>query len=129
MIELRKEEVKVVVCIMGVKMRLNLVMLDCGLYMKEEYICEIVKVICIYKLKLVFVLYYEDCYLDYVNCVKFVEEVIFLVGICKYMLEFLLYCVEFFYNYMINGFYKLNFCIDISEYFFIKVEVLEVYES
>ena len=33
--------------------------------------------------------------------------------------------VESFYNYMINGFHKPNFCIDISEYLSKKVEALE----
>ncbi len=42
-IELRKEEAKVAARIMGVKTRLNLAMPDRGLYMKEEYIREIVK--------------------------------------------------------------------------------------
>ena len=52
-IELRKEEAKVAARIMGVKTRLNLAMPDRGLYMKEEYIREIVKVIRTYKPKLV----------------------------------------------------------------------------
>lgn len=50
-IELRKEEAKVAARIMGVKTRLNLAMPDRGLYMKEEYIREIVKVIRTYKPK------------------------------------------------------------------------------
>ena len=59
-IELRKEEAKVAYRIMGVKTRLNLAMPDRGLYMKEEYIREIVKAIRTYKPKLVFAPYYED---------------------------------------------------------------------
>ncbi len=55
---------------MGVKTRLNLAMPDRGLYMKEEYIREIVKVIRTYKPKLVFAPYYEDRHPDHANCAK-----------------------------------------------------------
>ena len=71
---------------MGVKTRLNLAMPDRGLYMKEEYIREIVKVIRTYKPKLVFAPYYEDRHPDHANCAKLVEEAIFQqesVNICR----------------------------------------------
>ena len=85
-IELRKEEAKAAARIMGVKTRLNLAMPDRGLYMKEEYIREIVKVIRTYKPKLVFAPYYEDRHPDHANCAKLVEEAIFqreFANICQ----------------------------------------------
>ena len=95
-IELRKEEAKVAARIMGVKTRLNLAMPDRGLYMKEEYIREIVKVIRTYKPKLVFAPYYEDRHPDHANCAKLVEEAIFSAGIRKYMPELSPHRVESF---------------------------------
>ena len=71
---------------MGVKTRLNLAMPDRGLYMKEEYIREIVKAIRTYKPKLVFAPYYEDRHPHHANCAKLVEEAIFQqesVNICR----------------------------------------------
>ncbi len=128
-VELRKEEAKAAARIMGVKTRINLAMPDRGLYMKEEYIREIVKIIRTYKPTLIFAPYYEDRHPDHANCAKLVEEAIFSAGISKYMPELPPHRVESFYNYMINGFHKPNFCIDISEYLSKKVEALEAYES
>ena len=81
---------------------------DRGLYMKEEYIREIVKVIRTYKPKLVFAPYYEDRHPDHANCAKLVEEAIFSAGIRKYMPEVPPHRGVF-YHYMINGFHKPNF--------------------
>ncbi|MEK7017343.1 MULTISPECIES: bacillithiol biosynthesis deacetylase BshB1 [Bacillus] len=128
-VELRKEEAKAAARIMGVKTRINLAMPDRGLYMKEEYIREIVKIIRTYKPTLIFAPYYEDRHPDHANCAKLVEEAIFSAGIRKYMPELPPHRVESFYNYIINGFHKPNFCIDISEYLSKKVEALEAYES
>ncbi len=53
-IELRKKEAQEVAHIMGVKTRINLAMPDRGLYMKDEYIREIVKIIRTYRPALIF---------------------------------------------------------------------------
>ena len=128
-VELRKLEAMKAADILGVQKRMNLAMPDRGLYMKEEYIQEIVKIIRTYKPQLVFVPFYEDRHPDHANCAKLVEEAIFSAGIRKYMPEFPPHRVQSLYFYMINGFHKPDFCIDISSSISDKVAALEVYES
>ncbi|MEH6890683.1 bacillithiol biosynthesis deacetylase BshB1 [Bacillus sp. JJ864] len=128
-VELRKQEAMKVARILGIQERLNLAIPDRGLYMKEEYIQEIVKIIRTYKPKLVFVPFYEDRHPDHANCAKLVEEAIFSAGIRKYMPEFPAHRVQSLYFYMINGFHKPDFCIDISSHISDKIVALEAYES
>ncbi|WP_242217426.1 bacillithiol biosynthesis deacetylase BshB1 [Bacillus cereus group sp. BfR-BA-01380] len=128
-VELRKHEAIEAAHILGVQKRMNLAMPDRGLYMKEEYIQEIVKIIRTYKPQLVFVPFYEDRHPDHANCAKLVEEAIFSAGIRKYMPEFPPHRVQSLYFYMINGFHKPDFCIDISSYISDKIAALEAYES
>ncbi|MDC2865909.1 MULTISPECIES: bacillithiol biosynthesis deacetylase BshB1 [unclassified Bacillus (in: firmicutes)] len=128
-VELRKQEAMKAADILGVQKRMNLAMPDRGLYMKEEYIQEIVKIIRTYKPQLVFVPFYEDRHPDHANCAKLVEEAIFSAGIRKYMPEFPPHRVQSLYFYMINGFHKPDFCIDISSSISDKVAALEAYES
>ena len=128
-VELRKKEAIEAARILGVQKRMNLAMPDRGLYMKEEYIQEIVKIIRTYKPQLVFVPFYEDRHPDHANCAKLVEEAIFSAGIRKYMSEFPPHRVQSLYFYMINGFHKPDFCIDISSYLSNKIAALEAYES
>ncbi|ENQ3077785.1 bacillithiol biosynthesis deacetylase BshB1 [Bacillus cereus] len=128
-VELRKQEALKAARVLGVQERLNLAIPDRGLYMKEEYIQEIVKIIRTYKPQLVFVPFYEDRHPDHANCAKLVEEAIFSAGIRKYMPEIAPHRVQSLYFYMINGFHKPDFCIDISSYISDKVAALEAYES
>ncbi|PHA03589.1 bacillithiol biosynthesis deacetylase BshB1 [Bacillus pseudomycoides] len=128
-VELRKQEALEAARRLGVQKRMNLAMPDRGLYMKEEYIQEIVKIIRTYKPKLVFVPFYEDRHPDHANCAKLVEEAIFSAGIRKYMPDIPPHRVQSLYFYMINGFHKPDFCIDISSYISDKIAALEAYES
>lgn len=128
-VEIRKEEALAAACNIGVTERINLALPDRGLYMKEEYIKEIVKVIRTYKPRLVFAPYYEDRHPDHANCAKLVEEAVFSAGIRKYIPEFPAHRVSSLYFYMINGFHKPDFCVDISEYMKQKEAALEAYGS
>ncbi|ENQ3104657.1 bacillithiol biosynthesis deacetylase BshB1 [Bacillus sp. 491mf] len=128
-VELRKQEAMKAAHTLGVKKRMNLAMPDRGLYMKEEYIQEIVKIIRTYKPQIVFVPFYEDRHPDHANCAKLVEEAIFSAGIRKYMPEFPPHRVQSLNFYMINGFHKPDFCIDISSSISDKIAALEAYES
>ncbi|MGF9966665.1 bacillithiol biosynthesis deacetylase BshB1 [Bacillus rhizoplanae] len=128
-VELRKQEAIEAARRLGVQKRMNLAMPDRGLHMKEEYIQEIVKIIRTFKPQLVFVPFYEDRHPDHANCAKLVEEAIFSAGIRKYMPELPPHRVQSLYFYMINGFHKPDFCIDISLYISDKIAALEAYES
>ena len=127
-IELRKEEAKAAARIMGVKTRLNLAMPDRGLYMKEEYIREIVKVIRTYKPKLV-LRRIMKIVIQIMQIVQNLWKKLFFSGNSQIYARGSTTSCGVFYHYMINGFHKPNFCIDISEYVSQKVEALEAYES
>jgi bacillithiol biosynthesis deacetylase BshB1 len=128
-VELRKQEAAQAANIMGVAARLNLGFPDRGLQWKEEYIEEIVKVIRTYKPKLIFAPFYDDRHPDHAACARLVEEAVFSAGIRKYKPELPAHKAGSMYFYMINGFHKPSFCIDVSEEMNAKIKALQAYES
>ncbi len=75
-VPLRQEEADKAAEILGVK-RISLDLPDRGLYMKAEYINQIITVIRQYKPALVFAPFLEDRHPDHGNCAKLVEEAVF----------------------------------------------------
>ncbi|MFD3446087.1 bacillithiol biosynthesis deacetylase BshB1 [Microbacteriaceae bacterium 4G12] len=128
-VELRKEEAKKAAHLMGAGIRLNLGLPDRGLQLKEDYIRKIVEVIRTYKPALVFVPFYEDRHPDHANCARLVEEAVFSAGIRKYGAGQEAHRVQDVYFYMINGFHKPSFCIDISQEMDSKIAALQAYSS
>src|SRR4051794_2323091 len=107
-VDLRKKEALQSAQILGVSYRTSLGIPDRGLYLKEEYINRIVKVIRIYKPQIVFAPYFEDRHPDHGNCARLVEEAVFSAGIRKYETDNndLPHRVDKVYFYMINGYHK-----------------------
>jgi bacillithiol biosynthesis deacetylase BshB1 len=130
-VDLRKKEALQSAQILGVSYRTSLGIPDRGLYLKEEYINRIVKVIRIYKPQIVFAPYFEDRHPDHGNCARLVEEAVFSAGIRKYETDNndLPHRVDKVYFYMINGYHKPDFTIDISPYIDKKLESLRAYKS
>ncbi|MDP4083858.1 MAG: bacillithiol biosynthesis deacetylase BshB1 [Bacillota bacterium] len=130
-VETRKKEALKSANILGVTERLTLNMPDRGLLLKEEFIKEIAGVIRRYRPRIVFAQYIEDRHPDHGNCSRLVEEAVFSAGIKKYETEKgeLPHRVEKVYFYMINGFHKPDFLIDISSYMDKKIEALRAYKS
>jgi N-acetylglucosamine malate deacetylase 1 len=130
-IELRKQEAKKAAEILGVTERLSLGFPDRGLLLKAEYIREIASVIRKYQPKIVFAPYFEDRHPDHGNCARLVEEAVFSAGIRKYQTENFQapHKVSRVYFYMINGFHKPDFTIDISDTMEHKVAALRAYKS
>lgn len=128
-VPLRKREAQKAADVMGVKTRLNLGFPDRGLQYKDEYIQKIVEVIRTYKPKLIFAPFLEDRHPDHASCAKLVEEAMFSAGVRKFMPHLEHHRVQSMYFYMINGFHKPNFCVDVSEYMDDKVRALQAYES
>jgi N-acetylglucosamine malate deacetylase 1 len=130
-VDLRKEEAKLSAEILGVSYRTTLGIPDRGLFLKEEYINKIAKVIRIYKPQIVFAPFYEDRHPDHGNCARLVEEAVFSAGIKKYKTDNidLPHRVERVYFYIINGFHKPDFTIDITPYIDKKLESLRAYKS
>lgn len=130
-IELRKLEAKKAAEILGVTERLSLGLPDRGLLLKEEFIREIASVIRRYQPQIVFAPYFEDRHPDHGNCARLVEEAVFSAGIRKYQTKNneAPHKVSRVYFYMINGFHKPDFTIDISETMGHKTAALRAYKS
>lgn len=130
-VELRLKEAEKAARILGVSVRETLDLPDRGLYISEEYIKKIAKVIRKYRPELLFIPYFEDRHPDHGNCARLVEEAVFSAGIQKFNTGDGLgpHRVKAVYSYMINGFHKPDFLIDISEYMETKKQALQAYES
>lgn len=117
--------------ILGIKHRINAYLPDRGLYLREEYISRVASIIRMYKPKLVFAPYAIDRHPDHGNCTTIIEEACFSAGIRKYVdeLDQQPHRVTTIYYYMINGFHKPDFVIDISEYITKKTDSLKAYKS
>ncbi|MFJ8245278.1 bacillithiol biosynthesis deacetylase BshB1 [Peribacillus asahii] len=129
-VERRIQEANQAAKILGVE-RMSLNLPDRGLYMKEEYIQEIITVIRTYKPTLVFAPYTVDRHPDHGNASRLVEEAVFSAGVRKYMENGGLgaHRVQNVYFYMINGFHKPDFVMDISAFMQTKIDSLKAYES
>lgn len=130
-VETRKVEAEKVAEVLGATARITLDLPDRGLLLKEEYIKKVASVIRFYKPQLVFVPYYKDRHPDHGNCAQLVEEAVFSAGIRNYDTEDGLgpHKIKDLYFYMINGFHKPDFVIDISKYMKKKKMSLQAYES
>jgi bacillithiol biosynthesis deacetylase BshB1 len=130
-VELRKKEAEKARHILGVSERMNLNFPDRGLYKQADYIRKIVTVIRTYQPKIVFAPYFDDRHPDHGSCAKLVEEAVFSSGIYKYQDEQLQapHKVKSIYFYMINGFHRPSFLVDISETMPQKLASLQAYES
>lgn len=130
-VDLRRQEAKNAADILGVKHRIQLKIPDRGLRVTDEYIKKVVTVIRAFQPKIVFAPYYEDRHPDHGNCARIVDEAVFSAGIHKYEDEENLkpHKVDEIYYYMINGFHRPHFLIDISETIQDKLNSLRAYKS
>jgi N-acetylglucosamine malate deacetylase 1 len=128
-VEIRQKEAKKAGELLGLAVRENLELPDRGLYMKEEYIAAIVRMIRMYKPKVVFAPYYEDRHPDHANCANLVREALFSAGVRKFQPDQEAHRVQSFHYYMINGFHHPSFIIDITKEIEVKTATLRAYES
>lgn len=128
-VEQRKQEATVAGERLGIKVRLNLGFQDRELQFSHDKIEEIVKVIRKYQPKVVTAPYYEDRHPDHGNCAKLIEEAVFSAGIRKFLEQIPKHSVQKLYFYMINGFHRPSFYVDISNELEMKVNSLKAYES
>lgn len=130
-VELRKREADKASEVLGVMYRENLKFPDRGLFLEADMIRKVADMIRKYKPETVFAPYFEDRHPDHGNCGRIVEEAVFSAGIKNYktLLNSEPHRVKNIYFYMINGFHKPDFVIDISMQMEIKKLSLEAYES
>ncbi|WP_284035982.1 bacillithiol biosynthesis deacetylase BshB1 [Neobacillus sp. 114] len=129
-VTLRKAEAAKAAEVLGVSYRISLGFPDRGLYLKDEYIGKIADIIRQHKPKLVFAPFLEDRHPDHGNCARLVEEAVFSAGIKKFETESSEpHRVNRLYFYMINGFHKPDFTVDISMSMDKKIAALQSYKS
>jgi N-acetylglucosamine malate deacetylase 1 len=130
-VELRKQEALEASQILGVEHRKTLNLPDRGLYLDEKSVREVADVIRFFKPDTVFAPYFEDRHPDHGNCARIVEEAVFSAGVKKFMTDQYNepHRVKNMYYYMINGFHRPDFVIDISEYMERKISSLQSYKS
>ncbi|KAF0825971.1 bacillithiol biosynthesis deacetylase BshB1 [Cytobacillus firmus] len=130
-IEIRKDESLKAAGILGVNVRETLNLPDRGLFYNQEYIKKIAEMIRKYRPALVFAPYMEDRHPDHGHCARLVEEAVFSAGIRKYETggNFAPHKVKNLHFYMINGFLKPDFLIDITSFMDKKIAGLESYQS
>ncbi|UII54616.1 bacillithiol biosynthesis deacetylase BshB1 [Cytobacillus spongiae] len=130
-VDLRKKEAEQAGEILGICLRDSLGLPDRGLFLREEYIEKVAGVIRQYRPRLVFMPFPIDRHPDHGNCAKIVEEAVFSAGIRNYPTTNGLeaHRVEHTYYYMINGFHKPDFVIDISSFIKYKTASLKAYQS
>ncbi|WFA07469.1 MULTISPECIES: bacillithiol biosynthesis deacetylase BshB1 [Bacillus] len=130
-VDTRKSEAALAADILGASPRISLALPDRGLFLSQEAIREAVSVIRKYKPKIVFVPYQKDRHPDHGHAADIVEEAVFSAGIHKYedQNKQPAHKVQNIYYYMINGFHKPEFVIDISETINVKIESLKAYKS
>ncbi|WP_096200912.1 bacillithiol biosynthesis deacetylase BshB1 [Bacillus sp. FJAT-45350] len=130
-VEQRQEEAKKAAEILGLTRRIQLEFPDRGLTGDSEQLSQVVSVLRKYQPKLVFVPYEIDRHPDHGQCARIVKEAVFNAGIRKYIDSLTLppHRVKQVFHYMINGFDRPSFIIDISEYMSVKEASLHAYES
>jgi N-acetylglucosamine malate deacetylase 1 len=130
-VETRQQEALKAAEILGAEVRETLDLPDRGLFLKEEYIRKIVKVIRQYRPSIVFAPYFDDRHPDHGSCARLVEEAVFSAAVRKYDEDGSLkpHRPSALHFYMINGFHKPNFAIDVSGVMHKKIDALNAYES
>jgi N-acetylglucosamine malate deacetylase 1 len=130
-VETRQQEALKAAEILGAEVRKTLDLPDRGLFLKEEYISKIVRVIRLYRPSIVFAPYFDDRHPDHGSCARLVEEAVFSAAVRKYDEDDSLkpHRPAALHFYMINGFHKPDFAIDVSEVMQKKIEALNAYES
>ncbi|RSK27409.1 bacillithiol biosynthesis deacetylase BshB1 [Bacillus sp. HMF5848] len=129
-VSLRKNEAAEAAEILQLDLRLNLGLPDRGLYVTDEAIRKVVSVIRKYKPTIVFAPYPIDRHPDHGHCAQLVKEAVFSAGIRKYEVEGeTAHRIKDMHYYMINGFHKPSFLVDISDYMDTKITALMAYKS
>ncbi|WJV31580.1 bacillithiol biosynthesis deacetylase BshB1 [Rossellomorea sp. AcN35-11] len=128
-VSLRKEESRKAADILGAFKRETLDIPDRGIYITEENIQKVVEMIRTYKPRVIFAPYEQDRHPDHGNASRLVKEAFFSAGIRKYHSSILPHKADHLYFYMINGFHKPQFVVDIEEFMDTKIQSLEEYSS
>ncbi len=130
-VDIRKKEAERAAELLGVSKRNNLQLPDRGLYMKEDYILQLVSVIREHKPEYVFAPYWVDRHPDHGNCARLVKEAVFSAGIknIKDKNQQPAHKVKNIFYYLINSAERPQLFVDVTRSYRTKIEALKAYPS
>lgn len=129
-VELRMQEALKASEHLKIDTRIILGLKDRGLYLTEEAVMQVVEMIRYYQPTYVFMPYEIDRHPDHGNCSHIVKEALFSSKIKNYKPRLgEKWAVTESYSYMINGFHRPHFVIDVTETMDAKIKALQSYAS
>ncbi|KML01483.1 bacillithiol biosynthesis deacetylase BshB1 [Rossellomorea marisflavi] len=128
-VELRLEEARKAADILGASERITLDIPDRGIYINENHLKKVVEVIRTYRPNVIFAPYEKDRHPDHGNASRLITEAYFSSGIRKFHRELDAHKPQHLYYYMINGFHRPDFMVNIEGYMDKKVDSLRAYTS
>jgi N-acetylglucosamine malate deacetylase 1 len=129
-IKSRQQEAERAAKRLGLEERINLGIPDRQINITEDNIRKLVEVIRKCQPTVVISPYWEDRHPDHIHCSELAREAVFNAGIRKYGPELGdVHRVSKHYFYIINGQPEPDFCIDVTDVYDEKMEVLKSYES
>jgi N-acetylglucosamine malate deacetylase 1 len=128
-VSIRKREAMKAARHLGVKERVTLDIPDRGVYLSDENITKVVEVIRKYKPTAVFAPFEQDRHPDHGNASRLVKEAYFSSGIRKFNPSSPVHKAGNLYFYIINGFHRPHFVVNIENHMEAKLLSLSAYES
>jgi N-acetylglucosamine malate deacetylase 1 len=128
-VSIRKREAMKAARHLGVKERVTLDIPDRGVYLSDENITKVVEVIRKYKPTAVFAPFEQDRHPDHGNASRLVKEAYFSSGIRKFNPSSPVHKAGKLYFYIINGFHRPHFVVNIENHMEAKLLSLSAYES
>jgi N-acetylglucosamine malate deacetylase 1 len=128
-VSIRKREAMKAARHLGVKERVTLDIPDRGVYLSDENITKVVEVIRKYKPTAVFAPFEQDRHPDHGNASRLVKEAYFSSGIRKFNPSSPVHKAGNLYFYIINGFHRPHFVVNIENHIEAKLLSLSAYES
>ncbi|MGR3764811.1 bacillithiol biosynthesis deacetylase BshB1 [Rossellomorea sp. NS-SX7] len=128
-VPIRKREARKAAGYLGVMERVTLDIPDRGVYLTGENITKVVDVIRKFKPKAVFAPFEQDRHPDHGNASRLVREAYFSSGIRKFNPSSSVHKPANLYFYIINGFHRPHFVVNIEDHMEAKLQSLRAYES
>jgi N-acetylglucosamine malate deacetylase 1 len=128
-VSIRKREAMKAARHLGVMERVTLDIPDRGVYLSDENIAKVVEVIRKYKPTAVFAPFEQDRHPDHGNASRLVKEAYFSSGIRKFNPSSPVHKAGNLYFYIINGFHRPHFVVNIENHMEAKLLSLSAYES
>jgi bacillithiol biosynthesis deacetylase BshB1 len=128
-VDSRRSEADLAAQILGVPERINLGFPDAHLMFKEEYLRELVRIIRLYRPKILMTHYQDDNHPDHYHTAALVKEAWYKSGLQSLWPELPAHRPRRLFHFMGPVLFQPVFCVDISAYFDIKWNAILAYKS